>query len=188
MSKNQATSMQPAVEGTGEVEQIETQEADAEDSGNISNKKQTLRMLHCKVCLNSHQPPTGSKCPYGPPIVGGSSSATNSSTSTSGVSATSGGAVGVVQIDSETLLQFTGVLQNLTSRIENLEKKLDNPTTHVTAPPPNIPPVQRHISLTPTISDLKADRVLVAHAQQMTEDIAFTGAGNDVLNHRPLKR
>jgi hypothetical protein len=44
------------------------------------------------------------------------------------------------------------------------------------------------VHLTPTISDLKADRVLVAHAQQMTEDISFTGAGTDFSTHRPLKR
>jgi hypothetical protein len=57
-----------------------------------------------------------------------------SSTSTSSVSATSGGAGAVLQIDKETLAQFTGVLQNLSSHMDNIEKKLEQPNTYVTAP------------------------------------------------------
>jgi hypothetical protein len=48
--------------------------------------------------------------------------------------------------------------------------------------------VQRQASLTPSLAEWKADRVLVAQAQQLVDDVAFSRSGMDNYNIRNLKR
>jgi hypothetical protein len=42
--------------------------------------------------------------------------------------------------------------------------------------------------ITPSLADLRADRVLVAQAQQLVADVAFSGSGTDNYNTLHLKR
>jgi hypothetical protein len=94
-------------------------------------------------------------------------------------------------ISNEVLAQFTGVLTSITARLDKIENKLcsDNTAQGPTPMPPiSIPPVQRHASLTPSLADLKADRVLVTQAQQLVDDVAFSGSGTDNYNTQHLKR
>jgi hypothetical protein len=101
----------------------------------------------------------------------------------------------------ELLLQVTDVLSKLAARLDNIEHKLDDRTpvpapiniTQMQKQTPvqasnNIPQVQRHCNLTPSLSELKADKVLVSQAQRLADKVAFSGTGLDINSIKNFKR
>jgi hypothetical protein len=195
--------------GKDTSENQQTGTTEMSDSGIIlSTKPKTPRL--CNTCTKKHFPPTGQKCPFGPPPgitphdsqhQGASSSLVGPPSEQLPLVGAGSGVTNVPQnLNSEVLLQVTDVLSKFAVRLDSIEQKLnDRPT--VPAPMNiaqaqrqtpvqgsiNIPQVQRHCSLTPSLSELKADKVLVSQAQRLTDEVAFSGTGLDINTLNNIK-
>jgi hypothetical protein len=129
-------------------------------------KAKTPRTYSCEVCHSKHLLPTGAKCPFGLP------STEERHTVQAGGSE--------VTLNIETLNKIVNALGTVTARLDSIENRLDNGGGSATVmQPPVVPPVRRTVTLTPTLADLKADKVIVSQAEQLVEDINFSTQGND---------
>jgi hypothetical protein len=140
-------------------------------------KTKTPRIYSCDVCHSKHLPPMGAKCPFGSPNA------------EEGHPVQAGG--GEIIMNIETLNKITSALNMVTARLNSIENRLENGGGSATViQPPVAPPVRRTVTLTPTIAELKADRVITSQAEQLVEDINFSTAGNAIMkgNRRCLFR
>jgi hypothetical protein len=166
-----SASTQPVASGSAEdttqrVLRSHTQPTD----GTITkvSKAKTPRVYSCDVCHSKHLPPTGAKCLFGPPST------------EEGHPVQAGG--GEVSMNLETLNKIAHALHTVTARLDSIEHRLDNGGGSATVMlPPVMPPLRGTVTLTPTLADLKADRVIVLQAEQLVEDVNFSTAGNDVI-------
>jgi hypothetical protein len=76
------------------------------------SKTKTPRIYSCDICHSKHLPPTGAKCPFGPP------------TTEEGYQVQAGG--GNATMNMETLDKIASALNMVTSRLDSIESRLDN--------------------------------------------------------------